>query len=299
MRCPPQDDLWSVECCEDNPLLGFPETAVWVANDGLPAVVADRTRVMFHNPLHPYRRRLLDHRGYSCAFIAMDVEFFQGLAEGLTPGTASRYHSELPGAGARLDGDAFFGKSLLLGHLRSPVPRDRLLIEEVSVGLLDECLAAGWTEALGADWGSADRSPRRTMPPREGTRAGHAALVEALRAELAVSFTENRSLQDLARSVYSSPYHLARVFRRQAGVSIHGYRTELRLRQGLEMIADPEVDLAAVATSLGFANHSHFTTRFSRRFGLPPSSARRLAAGNARSHRELSTFVKAREFRRG
>jgi hypothetical protein len=111
MRCPPDDDLWTVECCEDNPLLGFPETPGWIANDGLPPIVADTTRVMFHDPGHPYRRNLLDRGGYSCAFLAMDVEFLQEVGAHLIRRQPGRSSVNLPRASAPLDRVGFLERA--------------------------------------------------------------------------------------------------------------------------------------------------------------------------------------------
>jgi AraC family transcriptional regulator len=281
MRCPAYDDLWSVECCEDNPLLGFPETAVWIENDGLAATVADSTRVMFHEPGRTYRRRLLDPRGYACSFIALDVDFFQAVAEEIVPKPAGRSSVTLPRASAPVDTGSFLHKIGLLRHLRATEPPDRLFIEEAALALLEGCLATGSDPLL----------PSRSAHPR--TERDHLTLVEALRAELSVSLTENRSLHELARSVHSSPYHLARVFRRHTGKSIHSYRTGLRLRLGLQLVADPDVDIAAAAIALGFASHSHFTTSFGRLFRMTPSMARQRFARNRRFLREPGTIVKA------
>ena len=40
------------------------------------------------------------------------------------------------------------------------------------------------------------------------------------------------------RSVHSSPFHLARVFRTRTGFTIHGYRNQLRLRSSLDPLFD-------------------------------------------------------------
>jgi AraC-like DNA-binding protein len=59
------------------------------------------------------------------------------------------------------------------------------------------------------------------------------------------------------------------VFREQTGRSIHGYRTEVRLRASLGRIADGE-RLADVAAAVGFASHAHLTDKFRRAYGVSP-----------------------------
>jgi AraC-like DNA-binding protein len=80
------------------------------------------------------------------------------------------------------------------------------------------------------------------------------------------------SLSELARAVFSSPFHLARVFRRETGTSLHGYQTRLRLSVALERLADGASDLTTLALDLGFASHAHFTDAFRRGFHPFPIS---------------------------
>jgi len=99
-------------------------------------------------------------------------------------------------------------------------------------------------------------------------------LAEAVRLALARRLGDRLPLAELAAPLGVSPYHLARVFRRQTGTSIHQYRLELRLREAFGRLLAGERDLTGLALDLGFADHAHFTNAFRRRFGLPPSRAR-------------------------
>jgi AraC-like DNA-binding protein len=87
---------------------------------------------------------------------------------------------------------------------------------------------------------------------------------------LATHLAENLSLAAIARAVHCSPFHLARLFREQSGVTIHQYRHRLRLREALRRILDGENDLSALALDLGFSSHSHLTDAFRHAFGAAP-----------------------------
>jgi AraC-like DNA-binding protein len=119
----------------------------------------------------------------------------------------------------------------------------------------------------------------------------HAELVEATKELLARRLGERLTLGEIARSVHSSPFHLARVFRARTGFTIHGYRNQLRLRSSLESLFEPGVDLAQLGRRLGYASHSHFTDSFHRTFGRPPSAVRR--AGRMADLAELRTILEA------
>ncbi|HZS09946.1 MAG TPA: AraC family transcriptional regulator [Blastocatellia bacterium] len=121
---------------------------------------------------------------------------------------------------------------------------------------------------------------------RKGTEADHAERAEAAKTWLASRFCERITLDQVARAVYASPFHLARVFQQRTGVPVHRYLTLLRLRASLERLADGADDLTALALELGFSSHSHFTDAFRREFGRAPSEVRRDAS--RRTLREMS-----------
>ncbi len=114
-------------------------------------------------------------------------------------------------------------------------------------------------------------SPRRR---RQGTDADHADKTEAAKTFLARRLRDRVTLDEVARAVHASPFHLARLFQRQVGLPVHQYLTRLRLRAALERIAEGAEDLTAVALEFGFSSHSHFTQAFRREFGRTPSAAR-------------------------
>ena len=111
---------------------------------------------------------------------------------------------------------------------------------------------------------------------REGTDADHTERTEAVKTYLAARMSERVTLDDVARAVHVSPFHLARIFQKQTGVPVHRYLTQLRLRASLERLANGAGDLTAVALELGFSSHSHFTDAFRREFGHSPSEMRKI-----------------------
>jgi AraC family transcriptional regulator len=109
---------------------------------------------------------------------------------------------------------------------------------------------------------------------RNGTEADHAERAEAVKSYLAGRLGERVKLEEVARAVHASPFHLARVFQQRTDVPIHRYLTQLRLRAALERLADGTDDLTRLALELGFSSHSHFTDAFRRALRRTPSEAR-------------------------
>jgi AraC-like DNA-binding protein len=112
---------------------------------------------------------------------------------------------------------------------------------------------------------------------RSGTDDVHADRVEAAKTYLAGRVGERITLDEVAREVHLSPFHLARVFQQRSGVPVHRYLTRLRLRAALDRLIGGAADLTVLALDLGFSSHSHFTDAFRAEFGCPPSAARKLS----------------------
>jgi AraC family transcriptional regulator len=130
---------------------------------------------------------------------------------------------------------------------------------------------------------------------RTDTAAEHAELSEAVKTLLASRLLERITLDQIARAVDSSPFHLARVFRSLTGVPVHRYLSRLRLRTALERLEQGAQDLTVLALDLKFSSHSHFTDAFRREFGFTPSNFRNGNGRRARS--QMSKNLKARNQR--
>ncbi len=158
-------------------------------------------------------------------------------------------------------------------------PLEPLWADETALQLIADVLEAAFA-----------RNGRPRQRRRHGTDAAHAERVEAAKTYLAGRLPERITLDDVASAVYTSPFHLARVFQQRTGVPVHRYLTRLRLRASLERLAEGASDLTALALDLGFSSHSHFSDAFRREFGRTPSAVRDSAAPKAL--REMSKNLK-------
>jgi AraC-like DNA-binding protein len=152
---------------------------------------------------------------------------------------------------------------LLVRSLRDGKPREAMAVEETALKVLREVLK-----------GDA-QAPARANVPQQRSRARR-RYAEDAKALLQQRFRERLQLDDIARSLYVSPYHLCRLFREETGVPIHSYLKRLRLREALEPIAEGETDLSALAAGLGFSSHSHFTAAFRKELGMSPREVKKL-----------------------
>jgi AraC-like DNA-binding protein len=81
--------------------------------------------------------------------------------------------------------------------------------------------------------------------------------------------------QDIARHVGVSDHHLSRYFQHAAGVPPMTYVTRYRVQRAKQLLESDTLNIADVATAVGFTNEFYFSRVFRRETGLTPSRYRR------------------------
>ena len=118
---------------------------------------------------------------------------------------------------------------------------------------------------------NAPRTASRSFP--DAQLAWYAERVDAAREQLRKRFAHPHQLLPLARSVGMSTFQFARIFRELTGFAPHQYLLNVRYGEAFRMLLGGASVTDACFTS-GFANLSHFTREFKKRFGHRPSSVR-------------------------
>ena len=93
---------------------------------------------------------------------------------------------------------------------------------------------------------------------------------------LRASLHKPPTVAELSRIAGVHPAHLARAFRVHYGMGPASYLRALRLDRAAMHLLESTRSLADIASLAGFADQSHFTRLFSKRFGLSPAKYRRL-----------------------
>lgn len=140
------------------------------------------------------------------------------------------------------------------------------------------------------EWGEALLA-RLLVPQRTGPLSARQwTIVDAALEYLGWHFAEDADLLTIAAVVGCSPHHLSRLFHRGIGSTLSRYRTELRVRAGIERIANGAADLSAVACDVGFFDHAHMTRTFRQTLGTTPTQVRSiLGNGSKPAHGLVST----------
>ncbi|MQA59969.1 MAG: helix-turn-helix domain-containing protein [Actinophytocola sp.] len=110
--------------------------------------------------------------------------------------------------------------------------------------------------------------PVRAVPI--GVRMPTDRRARAIAATLTANPADERALAELAAEVGASARTIARVFQRETAMSFGRWRTQLRLRASLPLLADG-VPLAGVAARVGYSTPSAFVAAFHREVGVPPA----------------------------
>ncbi|HEV3076017.1 MAG TPA: AraC family transcriptional regulator [Thermoanaerobaculia bacterium] len=211
----------------------------------------------------------------------------RGASRGAPFGTSLSIHPDLLtdilGDTARTDEHGFQGlvgpispalriqEAALFSSLAGLDGRGNLWFEEQVIALFATAVAQ-----LGA----------KPLPGKSDAASKARDIVEAAKAVLADHFRGPISVADVAKRVGISSLYLCRLFRRIEASSLHQYVIWLRLNAAIEELADAG-SLSDVAYSLGFAQHSHFSETFRRRFGRTPSAVRNELRRSGRTASEL------------
>ncbi len=250
-------------------LFVFPRRSVRITHDGASPVVADVNTVMFYNRSQTYRRDPVSADGDKCEWFALPEPLVAEAVAAYDPPVYDRPGRPFRFVWGPCTPEVYLTQRQLTETLNRAPAKDSLHIEETVLAIFDRLVREVY------------RHQREPVTAAPRAAAARAELAEAARDLLGRRYRELLTLPELARSLHTSPYHLSRVFRAHTGTTIHRYVNELRLREALERISDRNVDLIDVAIDLGFASHSHFSERFRRSFGEPPSAVRERLLGPA------------------
>lgn len=252
--------------------INFPRRGVYVKHVEGREVLVDPSSIVFFNrgecwcSSHPHG---VGDAGY---YVSVRHYVLAPLVAELDPRAAERPERPFASVQAPMTAKLELGA---LSLVRDAGAIDRLELEERVLGLVAACSRHASRAATG--------SRSNAGPPR--LSRVHCELADAARALLVRRACDPLGLDDVARALGVSPFHLARVFRARCGATLHAELLNRRLSLALDELAraprgaarrhaGDQAGLAALALRVGFSSHSHFTAAFRRRYGVPPSAWR-------------------------
>ena len=99
----------------------------------------------------------------------------------------------------------------------------------------------------------------------------------------AISYIEHHfhahlTVEETAQTLYVSPAHLIRTFKRETGYTPHEYITEYRLMIAAQLLEFGQQRVDEIAAHTGFSSPSHFISSFKRQYGCTPLQYRGMAS---------------------
>lgn len=123
------------------------------------------------------------------------------------------------------------------------------------------------------------KSPPMPAAPGESTasflEARQPAMVRSVLAHIAGHLSAPLRLDDIAKAVHVSPWHLSRTFKRLTGKSIADCVREARIERAKEILLTTDFSVTEIAGMVGFENAGYFATCFKQMAGASPSEFRK------------------------
>ncbi len=146
------------------------------------------------------------------------------------------------------------------------------ILQRPGVSLLEKETRLLW---LLACWISRYAAERRQLRRPDTSKAEVGRIMEYIRS----AYADEVSLKDLALVGHMSPFHLVRTFHVQTGITPHEYLTQVRAEQARSLMRGG-LRLADIAQQTGFADQSHLTRVFKKRYGVTPGVLRKIIQNN-------------------
>jgi AraC-like DNA-binding protein len=270
-RCRPTTDAPGSDVRSGSHTLTFPTRGVFRMHVGGPAgrvFTCDPNTVVFQNAGDVFRTSHPGAIGDETVWVSFREDVVMEMVRAHDSEVELKRDTPFTFSSAPSDPSTFLLMRAMFAEACRGLDADRALVEETAIGVLRLCLARGF-----------ERMATLSGPRRTTVRA-HAEIAENAKTLMAMRCAERLTIEDVAKHVHVSPYHLCRLFHKHAGLPIHRYLNRLRLRLAVDRLQNTSSEngstggLANLAIDLGFASHSHFCDAFRKEYGLPPSAMR-------------------------
>lgn len=95
-------------------------------------------------------------------------------------------------------------------------------------------------------------------------------------------YQENITRTEIAAIVYLTPEYMAKLFKKETGISLKQYLSDYRISKAKELLADPNIHVTDAAQRVGFDNFSYFSTVFKKATGITPNEYHVETSGKAK-----------------
>lgn len=94
------------------------------------------------------------------------------------------------------------------------------------------------------------------------------SVAEEIKQYIHSHYGDDLTRNDLAEIVYLNPDYLARIFKRETGVSLGSYVIHVRIAAAKHLLETTNMSVYTVANKVGYSNYSYFSKLFKQEVGL-------------------------------
>ncbi|MFZ3172436.1 MAG: PocR ligand-binding domain-containing protein [Carboxydocellales bacterium] len=99
-------------------------------------------------------------------------------------------------------------------------------------------------------------------------------IIQGIKEFIRKNYNKSLTLEDIAASVYLSPYYVSRIFKEEQAATVMDYLTQVRLEEAKKLLRNPRYQIDEVAEKLGYNDASYFSKVFRRNVGMSPTQFR-------------------------
>lgn len=99
--------------------------------------------------------------------------------------------------------------------------------------------------------------------------------VNAMKKYIHTNYAEKISLDDIAHSAHISKSYATAIFRKETGMSINGYVSDVRIRCAIKLLRYTDKSVSDIAVETGFPDIYYFSRYFKKQMKISPQSYRK------------------------
>lgn len=107
-------------------------------------------------------------------------------------------------------------------------------------------------------------------PTIRTSQQGSLSIVQKAEQFIEMYFTEDTSMEEMAKKMHVHPSHMMRAFKKEKGITISQFRNLRRIKEAKELIRFSNLSMTEIAIMIGFSNPQYFSTFFKEIEGMTP-----------------------------
>lgn len=100
---------------------------------------------------------------------------------------------------------------------------------------------------------------------------------------IALNYTQNITIADLAKHSHMSASHLSKLFKEETHQTITQYIAAYRCRQAAEMLKNTTLSISDISSYVGYSDNNYFVKVFKKVYGMTPGAYRIISADTSPS----------------